>query len=45
MKSRLTRLRQERDNEKVIESLAAIEQAARGKDNLFPFVLSAVKIM
>jgi methylmalonyl-CoA mutase, N-terminal domain len=43
MKGRLERLRQERDGDKVRASLAAIEKAARGKENLFPFVLAAVK--
>jgi methylmalonyl-CoA mutase N-terminal domain/subunit len=43
MKGRLARLRQERDSGKVRECLSAIEKAAGAKENLFPFVLSAVK--
>jgi len=40
---RLRRLREERDNEKVGTTLAALRQVARGTDNLMPFILDAVR--
>jgi methylmalonyl-CoA mutase N-terminal domain/subunit len=40
---RLRRLREERDNEKVGATLAALRQAARGTENLMPFILDAVR--
>ncbi len=43
MKRRLERLRKERDNDAVRRSLERIRDVARGKDNLVPFVLEAVK--
>jgi methylmalonyl-CoA mutase, N-terminal domain len=36
-------IRAERDNDRVERSLAALEQAARGTDNLMPHVLEAVR--
>ncbi len=43
MKKRLEKLRRERDNGEVQRCLAEIDKAARGKDNLTPFVLDAVR--
>ncbi len=40
---RLDRVRQERDNERVGITLAALEQAARGSENTMPFILDAVR--
>jgi methylmalonyl-CoA mutase N-terminal domain/subunit len=40
---RLRRLREERDNQKVGATLAALREAARGKENLMPFILDAVR--
>jgi len=40
---RLRRLREERDNEKVGATLAALRQAARGVENMMPFILEAVR--
>ncbi len=40
---RLQQLRLERDNVQVGETLNALQQAARGNDNLMPFLLEAVK--
>jgi methylmalonyl-CoA mutase N-terminal domain/subunit len=39
----LKKLRSERDNDKVKQSLAALETAARGADNMMPFILESVK--
>ena len=39
---RLSRLRRERDNEVVSSRLEALQQAARGNENLMPFILEAV---
>ncbi len=39
---RLSRLRRERNNELVSIKLEALREAARGKDNLMPFILEAV---
>jgi methylmalonyl-CoA mutase N-terminal domain/subunit len=41
--ARLTRLRAERDNVKVSSTLSALEVAAKGKENLMPFIIEAVK--
>jgi methylmalonyl-CoA mutase N-terminal domain/subunit len=41
---RLRRLREERDNEKVGATLAALRQAARGTENLMPFFLEATRV-
>ncbi|MDY7040830.1 MAG: methylmalonyl-CoA mutase family protein, partial [Chloroflexota bacterium] len=41
--ARLQRVRAERDNQDVGERLAALETAARGSDNLMPFILDAVR--
>ncbi len=41
--ARLQRLRQERDNEKVGSTLNALRQAARGTENLMPYLLDAAK--
>jgi methylmalonyl-CoA mutase N-terminal domain/subunit len=41
--ARLERLRQKRDNERVGETLVALRDAARGTDNLMPFILDAVR--
>ncbi|MFC1871763.1 methylmalonyl-CoA mutase [Chloroflexota bacterium] len=43
MKQRLEKLRRERDNGEVQKSLTSLREAARGTDNLVPFVLGAVK--
>ena len=40
---RRRRLREERDNQKVGATLAALREAARGKENLMPFILDAVR--
>jgi methylmalonyl-CoA mutase N-terminal domain/subunit len=40
---RLRRLREERDNEKVGATLAALRQAARGTENLMPFFIEATR--
>jgi len=40
---RLSRLRRERDNEFVSSRLEALQQAARGNENLMPFIYEAVK--
>ena len=40
---KLAALREKRENTKVISCLAAIEQAARGTDNLMPLVIEAVE--
>ncbi len=39
---RLSRLRRERDNELVSSRLEALRQAARGNENLMPYILEAV---
>ena len=39
---RLSRLRRERDNERVSIKLEALRQAARGSENLMPYILEAV---
>ena len=41
--ARLQRVRAERDNQTVTERLAALETAARGTENLMPFILDAVR--
>ncbi len=40
---RLRRLREQRDNEKVGATLAALREAARGTQNLMPLILNAVR--
>ena len=40
---RLARVRRERDNARVGDTLAALEQAARGTANTMPFILDAVR--
>ena len=40
---RLKRVRRERDNRAVREKLVALEKAARGSDNLMPYILDAVR--
>jgi methylmalonyl-CoA mutase N-terminal domain/subunit len=40
---RLRKLREERDNEKVSTTLAALREAAQGTENLMPFILEAVR--
>ncbi|NLM42941.1 MAG: methylmalonyl-CoA mutase family protein [Clostridiales bacterium] len=42
-KQKLKALKEERDNNKVQESLAALKKAAEGDDNLMPYILEAVK--
>ncbi|MGE5633405.1 MAG: methylmalonyl-CoA mutase [Caulobacteraceae bacterium] len=42
-KKKLETLRNERDNKKVDDTLAALKNAAKGDDNLMPFILDAVK--
>ena len=39
----LAKVKAERDNDKVAATLAALEVAARGTDNMMPFILDAVK--
>ncbi len=41
--ARLQQLRMERDNERVGSTLAALREAARGTQNLMPFILEAVR--
>ncbi len=41
--SRLNKLRQERDNEQVSQTLNALVRAAEGNDNTMPFILDAVR--
>ncbi|MFN7209952.1 MAG: methylmalonyl-CoA mutase [Aggregatilineales bacterium] len=41
--ARLQQLRMERDNERVGSALAALREAARGTQNLMPFILEAVR--
>jgi methylmalonyl-CoA mutase N-terminal domain/subunit len=41
--ARLNQLRQERDNEKVAQSLQALQAAAEGTNNMMPAILDAVK--
>ncbi|HHH41416.1 MAG TPA: methylmalonyl-CoA mutase, partial [Chloroflexi bacterium] len=41
--ARLQKLRQERDNEKVGQTLEALREAARGTENLMPYILEAVR--
>ncbi|GAB4408463.1 MAG: methylmalonyl-CoA mutase family protein [Anaerolineales bacterium] len=41
--ARLQRVRAERDNEAVSQKLAALEEAARGTQNLMPFIIEAVR--
>jgi len=43
--ARLGRLREERDEERVRAALGAVEQAARGTENLVPSILEAVKAL
>jgi methylmalonyl-CoA mutase N-terminal domain/subunit len=40
---RLRRLGENRDNDKVGETLAALREAAQGNKNLMPFILDAVR--
>ena len=42
-RERVTALREERDSEAVAEVLAALEAAARGDENLMPYIVDAVK--
>ena len=41
--ARLKRLREERDNERVSETLAALRSAAAGTENTMPYILDAVR--
>jgi methylmalonyl-CoA mutase N-terminal domain/subunit len=41
--ARLDKLREERDGKQVAAALAALKQAAAGKDNLMPLILDAVR--
>ncbi|RMF29353.1 MAG: methylmalonyl-CoA mutase [Chloroflexi bacterium] len=41
--ARLQKLRRERDNEKVGQTLEALREAARGTENLMPYILEAVR--
>jgi methylmalonyl-CoA mutase N-terminal domain/subunit len=43
-RERLARLRCRRDNDGVKKALASLEQAARGNDNLMPYILAAVEV-
>ena len=40
---RLARVRRERDNERVAETLAALEEAARGTENTMPYLLDCAR--
>ncbi len=40
---KLTEIRAKRDNQKVNKTLARLEEASRGKDNVMPFILEAVR--
>ena len=40
---RLEKLRSERDNDLVYKSLSELKRVARGRENLMPSILSAVK--
>ncbi|MBW6486222.1 MAG: methylmalonyl-CoA mutase family protein [Syntrophobacterales bacterium] len=42
-KQKLARVKAERDNAKVAETLAALKKAAQGEDNVIPLILNAVK--
>lgn len=42
-REKLAKLRQERDNEKVNETLEDLRKAAEGEENLMPFILESVK--
>lgn len=42
-REKLSELRNERDNEKVEETLKALKKAAEGEENLMPYILEAVK--
>jgi len=42
-KQKLARVKAERNNEKVKETLAALKKAAQGSDNVIPLILEAVK--
>jgi methylmalonyl-CoA mutase N-terminal domain/subunit len=42
-KEKLARVKRERDNAKVAQSLALLKEAARGTDNVVPPILEAVK--
>ncbi|WP_132996075.1 acyl-CoA mutase large subunit family protein [Sporanaerobacter acetigenes] len=42
-KEKLAKLRQERDNEKVNETLENLRKSAEGEENLMPFILESVK--
>jgi methylmalonyl-CoA mutase N-terminal domain/subunit len=43
-KEKLTRVKKERDNSRVKETLTVLKKAAQGRDNLVPPVLEAVKV-
>ena len=40
---KLAEIRAKRDNQKVNKTLARLEEASRGKDNVMPFILEAVR--
>ncbi|TZE81579.1 acyl-CoA mutase large subunit family protein [Calorimonas adulescens] len=42
-KARLAKLRRERDNNRVKEVLAGVEKAAKGEENIMPYLIDAVK--
>lgn len=42
-KERLAKLRSDRDDQKVKETLASVEKAAHGEENLMPYIIEAVK--
>ncbi|MDI6600273.1 MAG: methylmalonyl-CoA mutase family protein [Thermoanaerobacteraceae bacterium] len=42
-KARLARLKSERDNNRVKEALSGVEKAAKGEENLMPYIIEAVK--
>lgn len=42
-KQKLAKLRKERDNEKVKETLEALRKACKGTENVMPYILDAVK--
>ena len=41
---KLNKLKEERDNEKVKETLDRLKEAARGTDNLMPYIMDAVRV-
>jgi len=42
-KNKISALKEERDNQKVTQTLAALKKACQGEENLMPFIVDAVK--